>query len=156
MTTPEEFLAPGGRLAARLAGWEARPQPLEMATLVAEASAARTHAIVEAGTGVGKSLAYLVPAVLAATADQAIRGLEPGQAAQRPPGGGEGRAADSEPTGRLSPAGAGPAGRGTAPAGLGVRGLESVNLKVPPAPLSQAGPGPGRPGGPAESGKRTT
>jgi len=74
MTTPEEFLAPGGRLAARLAGWESRPQQIEMANLVAEAIATRRHAIVEAGTGVGKSLAYLVPAVLAATADQA----EPG------------------------------------------------------------------------------
>jgi ATP-dependent DNA helicase DinG len=70
MTTPEEFLAPGGRLAARLTGWESRPQQIEMANLVAEAIAARRHAIVEAGTGVGKSLAYLVPAVLAATADQ--------------------------------------------------------------------------------------
>jgi ATP-dependent DNA helicase DinG len=71
MTTPEDFLAPGGRLAARLAGWESRPQQVAMANLVAEAIATRRHAIVEAGTGVGKSLAYLVPAVLAATADQA-------------------------------------------------------------------------------------
>ncbi|MFM7413989.1 MAG: ATP-dependent DNA helicase, partial [Planctomycetota bacterium] len=70
MTSPEEFLAPGGRLAARLAGWESRPQQLEMARLVADAIAGRRHAIVEAGTGVGKSLAYLVPAVLAATSDQ--------------------------------------------------------------------------------------
>jgi ATP-dependent DNA helicase DinG len=70
MTTPDDFLAPGGRLAARLSGWESRPQQLAMARLVAEAIAGRRHAIVEAGTGVGKSLAYLVPAVLAATADQ--------------------------------------------------------------------------------------
>ena len=79
MTTPEEFLAPGGRLAARLAGWESRPQQVEMANLVAEAIATRRHAIVEAGTGVGKSLAYLVPAVLAATADQAepLAAVEP-------------------------------------------------------------------------------
>ena len=70
MTSPDDFLAPGGRLAARLAGWESRPQQLEMARLVAQAIAERRHAVVEAGTGVGKSLAYLVPAVLAATADQ--------------------------------------------------------------------------------------
>jgi len=70
MTTPDDFLAPGGRLSARLAGWEPRPQQLEMARLITEAIAERKHAIVEAGTGVGKSLAYLVPAVLAATADQ--------------------------------------------------------------------------------------
>ena len=70
MTTPADLLAPGGRLSARLAGWESRPQQLEMAALVARAIAERRHAIVEAGTGVGKSLAYLVPAILAATADQ--------------------------------------------------------------------------------------
>ncbi len=70
MTSPDDFLAPGGRLAARLTGWESRPQQLEMARLVAQAIAERRHAVIEAGTGVGKSLAYLVPAVLAATADQ--------------------------------------------------------------------------------------
>jgi len=70
MTTPDDFLAPGGRLSARLPGWEARPQQMEMANLIAAAIAGRRHAIVEAGTGVGKSLAYLVPAVLAVTADQ--------------------------------------------------------------------------------------
>lgn len=70
MTTPEDLLAPGGRLSARLAGWESRPQQIEMANLVAQAIRERRHAIIEAGTGVGKSLAYLVPAVLAATADQ--------------------------------------------------------------------------------------
>lgn len=76
MTTVEELLAPGGRLAARLPGWESRPQQLEMANIVAEAIAARRHAIIEAGTGVGKSLAYLVPAILAATSDQVESGPE--------------------------------------------------------------------------------
>ena len=70
MTTPDELLSPTGRLAARLAGWESRPQQMAMANLIAAAIANRQHAIVEAGTGTGKSLAYLVPAVLAATADQ--------------------------------------------------------------------------------------
>jgi ATP-dependent DNA helicase DinG len=70
MTTTDEVLAPDGRLAARLAGWESRPQQMAMASLVAAAIRDRHHAIVEAGTGTGKSLAYLVPAVLAATADQ--------------------------------------------------------------------------------------
>ncbi|MBM4021086.1 MAG: helicase [Planctomycetes bacterium] len=41
-----------------------------MAALVADAIRTRRHAIVEAGTGTGKSLAYLVPSVLAATANQ--------------------------------------------------------------------------------------
>ena len=71
MPTPEDLLGPEGRLAARLAGWESRPQQLEMARLVSEAIRLRRHAIIEAGTGTGKSLAYLVQAVLAATADQA-------------------------------------------------------------------------------------
>jgi len=81
MTTPDELLSPTGRLAARLAGWESRPQQMAMANLVAAAIANRQHAIVEAGTGTGKSLAYLVPAVLAATADQ-----EEGAAAAAPGG----------------------------------------------------------------------
>ncbi len=70
MLSPDEFLAPGGRFSARLPGWESRPQQLEMAAIVARAIQERKHAIVEAGTGVGKSLAYLVPAVLAVTSDQ--------------------------------------------------------------------------------------
>jgi ATP-dependent DNA helicase DinG len=83
MESPNDFLGPSGRLAARLAGWESRPQQLEMARLVAEAIRTRRHAIVEAGTGTGKSLAYLVPAVLAATADQ----VEPVRAGGSGPGG---------------------------------------------------------------------
>ena len=70
MLSPEHFLSPDGRLAARLDGWESRPQQIDMSRIVSEAIAARQHAIVEAGTGVGKSLAYLIPAVLAATDDQ--------------------------------------------------------------------------------------
>jgi len=93
MTTPADLLAPGGRLSARLAGWESRPQQLEMAALVARAIAERRHAIVEAGTGVGKSLAYLVPAILAATADQdeAPVTAEPDEAEDDPPPAGRGR-----------------------------------------------------------------
>lgn len=91
MTTPDDLLGPDGRLAARLTGWESRPQQLEMARLVAEAIRERRHAIVEAGTGTGKSLAYLVPAVLAATADQ----VEP-VAAGRASEAAEGEAADPD------------------------------------------------------------
>jgi ATP-dependent DNA helicase DinG len=74
MTTPDDLLSPQGRLAARLSGWEPRPHQLEMARLVAAAIQERKHAVIEAGTGTGKSLAYLVPAVLAATADQVDAG----------------------------------------------------------------------------------
>ena len=73
MTTPGEILSPSGRLAARIPRWESRPQQLRMAELVADAIRDRRHLLVEAGTGVGKSLAYLVPAILAAPADQEER-----------------------------------------------------------------------------------
>src|SRR5262245_51051831 len=70
MTTPADILGPQGRIAARLKQYEQRPQQLEMAGAVAAAIEARKHLVVEAGTGVGKSFAYLVPAILAATAEQ--------------------------------------------------------------------------------------
>jgi ATP-dependent DNA helicase DinG len=44
-------------------GFEYRPQQQEMATAVARALEETHHLVVEAGTGVGKSLAYLIPAV---------------------------------------------------------------------------------------------
>ncbi len=65
--TAADILGPQGRIAARLANYELRPQQLEMAEAVARAIAAKHHLIAEAGTGVGKSFAYLVPAILAAT-----------------------------------------------------------------------------------------
>jgi ATP-dependent DNA helicase DinG len=45
-------------------GFEYRPQQQDMATAVARALEGKNHLVVEAGTGVGKSLAYLIPAVL--------------------------------------------------------------------------------------------
>ncbi|MFO7676312.1 MAG: ATP-dependent DNA helicase [bacterium] len=53
---------PGGRLERALPDWEPRPQQLAMARAVEAAFAADGRLAVEAGTGVGKSLAYLVPA----------------------------------------------------------------------------------------------
>src|SRR5437773_3858965 len=67
------ILGPGGAIAERLSNYEARPQQLEMAQAVATAIAERRHLMVEAGTGVGKSFAYLVPAIFAATADKDFR-----------------------------------------------------------------------------------
>jgi ATP-dependent DNA helicase DinG len=46
------------------AGGEARPGQRDMAAAVEQALADRRHLLVEAGTGTGKSLAYLIPAVL--------------------------------------------------------------------------------------------
>jgi ATP-dependent DNA helicase DinG len=69
--TPREILGPQGRIAARLPNYEHREQQLRMADAVAEAIRDGHHLLAEAGTGVGKSFAYLVPAILAVTADQA-------------------------------------------------------------------------------------
>ena len=56
-------LCQGGILSQSLPGYEERPVQVEMATLVAHSITQSTPAIVEAGTGTGKSLAYLVPIV---------------------------------------------------------------------------------------------
>ena len=67
-----DILGPDGRIAARLANYEQRPEQLQMAAAVERAIAAKRHLVAEAGTGVGKSFAYLVPAILAATAKQGV------------------------------------------------------------------------------------
>ena len=51
-------------VAALPGGGEARTGQVEMAEAVAAALAERRHLVVQAGTGTGKSLAYLVPAIL--------------------------------------------------------------------------------------------
>lgn len=63
----QQVLGPQGLIARRLSHYETRPEQVHMADAVAEAIASRQHLVVEAGTGVGKSFAYLVPAILAAT-----------------------------------------------------------------------------------------
>ncbi len=59
-----EFLGTGGVLSRERAGYEERPQQLAMAEAVLEALERSTYAVIEAGTGTGKTLAYLVPAIL--------------------------------------------------------------------------------------------
>ena len=53
---------PSGELNQHFSGYEHRPQQVSMATAVAEAFNQKQHLLVEAGTGTGKSIAYLVPA----------------------------------------------------------------------------------------------
>ncbi|MBN2293879.1 MAG: helicase [Pirellulales bacterium] len=65
MLTPDKILGPEGRIAARLENYEHREEQMEMARAVELAIRDKHHLIVEAGTGVGKSFAYLVPAILA-------------------------------------------------------------------------------------------
>src|ERR1700686_318846 len=63
LPTLDEFFAPGGILARSPLPYEYRPGQLEMAKAVERALAERRHLIVEAGTGTGKTLAYLLPAL---------------------------------------------------------------------------------------------
>ena len=65
--TPTGILGPDGHIARRLSHYEHRREQVQMADAVAAAIAESRHLIVEAGTGVGKSFAYLVPAILAVT-----------------------------------------------------------------------------------------
>ncbi|MFM9994846.1 MAG: ATP-dependent DNA helicase [Phycisphaerales bacterium] len=65
ITAALDILGPAGPLASALGGrFESRPEQLAMAAAVAETMERRSHLLVEAGTGVGKSFAYLVPAIL--------------------------------------------------------------------------------------------
>ena len=64
-----EIFSPAGLL-SRAKNFEFRPQQQEMAVAVARALQNREHLAVEAGTGVGKSLAYLIPAILFAVAER--------------------------------------------------------------------------------------
>ncbi|MBL8879085.1 MAG: DEAD/DEAH box helicase [Phycisphaerales bacterium] len=58
-----EWLSPNGLIARGIAEFEPRPQQLEMALAVQRAFESKRHLAVEAGTGVGKTFAYLLPAI---------------------------------------------------------------------------------------------
>jgi ATP-dependent DNA helicase DinG len=60
----ESILGPGGDIARQMKQYEERPEQLRMAMCVTEAFNRGRLAVIEAGTGTGKSLAYLVPALL--------------------------------------------------------------------------------------------
>jgi ATP-dependent DNA helicase DinG len=62
--TVDDVLGPSSPLSRRLAGYEQRDGQLEMARSVHQALERDRHLFVEAGTGTGKTFAYLVPAVL--------------------------------------------------------------------------------------------
>ena len=64
--TIAEFFGPKGPLAANLPGYESRAEQIEVAEAIETAMQAGKPCLTEAGTGVGKSLAYLIPAVRAA------------------------------------------------------------------------------------------
>lgn len=77
--TPVDILGPGGRIAQRLPNYEHRDQQLQMADAVAAALRDGKHLVAEAGTGVGKSFAYLVPAILAVAGEHGEEGKESGR-----------------------------------------------------------------------------
>ncbi|MDP9036550.1 MAG: DEAD/DEAH box helicase, partial [Myxococcota bacterium] len=64
MLRVRDLFGPGGALARSLSGWERREGQLAMAEAIEQALEQEKHLFVEAGTGTGKTLAYLVPAVL--------------------------------------------------------------------------------------------
>lgn len=65
-TSAEQVLGANGSIARRLSSYESRPEQLALAASVEEAILNGHHLVAEAGTGVGKSFAYLIPAILAA------------------------------------------------------------------------------------------
>jgi ATP-dependent DNA helicase DinG len=75
----DDIFGPGGRLAATLSAYEPRAEQAQLAAAVERALASGEHLVAEAGTGTGKSLAYLVPAlrsgsrVVVATATKALQ-----------------------------------------------------------------------------------
>lgn len=60
----EAYFLPEGKMAAMISGYSFRREQLNLAREIAEALANREFLVSEAGTGVGKSYAYLVPAIL--------------------------------------------------------------------------------------------
>src|SRR6266404_5100150 len=65
MTSLEEVFAPGGALASTIPGYRRRADQVEMAQSIGEAIESTGVLVAEAGTGTGKTFAYLVPALLA-------------------------------------------------------------------------------------------
>ncbi len=64
MPSLTDVFAPDGLLAGNIPGYRLRPQQLEMAERIAAAIAGNKVLVAEAGTGTGKTFAYLVPALL--------------------------------------------------------------------------------------------
>jgi ATP-dependent DNA helicase DinG len=62
--TIQDVLGPDGLMAGSLPGFEFRRSQLEMALLIQESLRTKSPAIVEAGTGTGKTFGYLVPVIL--------------------------------------------------------------------------------------------
>lgn len=79
----KSLFAIGGAVSEPLKGFEPRLQQIQMAQAVERSLVEGAPLLVEAGTGVGKSLAYLIPAALWAVRKQTGLGLHPYQSASR-------------------------------------------------------------------------
>ena len=64
MTDTKQFFSNEGALSTVISGYQARSAQIEMAEAIANAISTKQHLIAEAGTGTGKTFAYLVPAIL--------------------------------------------------------------------------------------------
>ncbi len=64
MTDTKQFFSNKGALSTVITGYQAREAQIEMAEAIATAIDKKQHLIAEAGTGTGKTIAYLVPAIL--------------------------------------------------------------------------------------------
>ena len=62
----QDYFSPQGQLARNIEGFKNRPQQVAMAQAVQQAIEDSATLVVEAGTGVGKTFAYLLPAMLSA------------------------------------------------------------------------------------------
>ena len=82
--TSADILGPGGLIAQRLPNYEHRVEQMKMADAVAAALRDGRHLIAEAGTGVGKSFAYLVPAILAVAGEKEATDRKDGKDEQGP------------------------------------------------------------------------
>ena len=65
MLVLDPIFSPGGVLSRHIIGYRVRPQQMEMAQAIADTIENHRILVAEAGTGTGKTLAYLVPALLA-------------------------------------------------------------------------------------------
>lgn len=68
----DKLLGPKGRFAKLCEGYEHREEQVRMAEVVSDALLHKEHLMVEAGTGVGKTVAYLTPAILHALGGQPV------------------------------------------------------------------------------------
>ena len=74
-STVDEAFGPDGVVASMYESYESRPEQVAMAKEICTAQRESTHRAIEAGTGVGKSMAYLLPSILFARQNDVTVGV---------------------------------------------------------------------------------